>query len=275
MAKPRNRPDTVKTDYFENVTPLWVRPAIPDVRPADPPIEKRFHAACHSLADWATSQLPRTSGKDWSANETGFWSLRHHLIGATNRWNAYDWKADEDLIANRKRDEKHRETLAKATRAFRQAMRGSAFRRAERDLGVSIAAALCPNAQIEVTYEDGCNAIANALREFEKQSLRPDRFPVRYGPLLYDTFPARLPEREIAIALVLADFATGFRNDTHRAGGIHFPRPPMLSPNLPWKAIAEFATAFCDDPNAAINPDNIATRVRNLCGKVARILRYP
>jgi hypothetical protein len=49
----------------------------------------------------------------------------------------------------------------------------------------------------------------------------------------------------------------------------------VLSPNLPWKAIAEFATAFSDDPEAAINPDNVATRVRNLRGKVARILRYP
>lgn len=194
---------------------------------------------------------------------------------ASERWNAYDWKADEDLIVSRKRDEKHRETLAKATRAFRQAIGGSAFRRAERDLGLLIAAALRPNAQIEMTYEDGCNAIANALREFENQSLRPDRFPVRFGPLLYDTFPARLPEREIAVALVLADFATGFRKDEHRAGGIHFPRAPVLSPNLPWKAIAEFATAFSDDPEAAINPDNIATRVRNLRGKVARILRYP
>jgi hypothetical protein len=261
MAKPRNRPDTVNSAYFEDVTPLWVGPG-------RAPIPERFHAASLSLADWA--------GPDWSDNDaSGYFPLRHYLMGASERWNAYDWKADEDLIASRKRDEKHRETLAKATRAFRQAIGGSAFRRAERDLGVSIAAALCPNAQIEVTYEDGCNAIAHALREFENQSLRRDRFPVRFGPLLYDTFPARLPEREIAVALVLADFATGFRKDKHRAGGIHFPRAPVLSPNLPWKAIAEFATAFSDDAEAAINPDNVATRVRNLRAKVARILRYP
>ncbi|QCI93900.1 hypothetical protein [Novosphingobium sp. EMRT-2] len=275
MAKPRNRPDTVNSAYFADVTPLWVRPAIPDVRPADPPIEERFHAACYSLADWASSQLPRKSDKDWSADETGFWSLRHYLMGASKRWHAYDWQADKDLIASRKRNEKHRETLAKTTRAFRQSIGRSAFRKAERDLGVSIAAALCPDAKIEMTYGDGCNAIANALREFESQSLRPDCFPVRFGPLLYDKFPARLPGREIAIALVLADFATGFRKDKHRAGGIHFPRAPVLSSKLPWKAIAEFATASSDDPEAAITPENVATGVRNLCGKVARILRYP
>ena len=244
MARPRNYAATVNTAYFEDVTPLWVGPE-------DPPIEQRFHAACYSLADWVTSRLPRSSDKNWSANETGFWPLRHYLIGASQQWHCYDWQSDEDLIASRKRDAMHRETLAKATRAFRQAIGRSAFRRAERALGISIAAALCPNAEIEITYENGCDAIANALREFEKQSLRPDRRPVRFGPLLYDTLPARLPEREIAVALVLADFATGFRKDEHRAGGIHFPRAPVLSPNLPWKAIAEFATAFSDDPGVS------------------------
>ncbi|WP_132468641.1 hypothetical protein [Novosphingobium sp. ST904] len=196
-------------------------------------------------------------------------------MDASKRWKAYDWQADVDLIASRKRGVKHREALAKATRAFRQAISRSEGRKAERNLGISIAAALCPEAQIEMTYEDGCNAVANALRDFEKQSLRPDRFPVRFGPLLYDAFPARLPEREIAVALVLADFATGFRKDEHRAGGIHFPRAPMLSPILPWKAIAEFATAFSDDAKVAIDPENVAMRVKNLCGKVGRILRYP
>lgn len=261
MAKPRNRPDAVNSAYFEGVTPLWVAPG-------RAPIPERYHAASFSLADWA--------GPSWPDNDaSGFFPLRHNLIGACEKWQTHNWQGDRDLIAARKRDAKHRQTLAKATRAFRQAIGRSSFRRAERDLGVSIAAALCPSAKLEMTYEDGCNALANALRDFEKQSLRPDRFPVRFGPLLYDTFPTRLPEPEIAVALVLADFATGFRKDEHRAGGIHFPRPAVLSPKLPWKAIAEFATAFSDDPDASINPDNVATRVRNLRGKVARIMRYP
>lgn len=259
MAKPRNRPDAVNSAYFEGVTPLWVAPS-------KAPIPERYHAASFSLADWA--------GPSWPDNDaSGFFPLRNYLIGACEKWQGHNWQADRDLIAARKRDAKNRPTLAKATRAFRQAVGRSSFRKAERDLGVSIAAALCPSAKLEMTDEDICIAVANALRDFEKQTLRPDRCPVRFGPLLYDSFPSRLPEREIAVALVLADIVTGFRKDEHRAGGIHFPRPAVLSPKLPWKAIAEFATAFSDDPEASINPDNVAMRVRNLRGKVARILR--
>jgi hypothetical protein len=261
MAKPRNRPDAVNSAYFEGVTPLWVAPG-------RAPIPERYRAASFSLADWA--------GPNWPDNNaSGFFPLRHYLIGACEKWQTHNWQADRDLITTRKRDAKDGQTLAKATGALRQAIGSSSFRRAGLDLGVSIAAALCPNAKFEMTYEDGCNAVANALRDFEKQSLRPDRFPVRFGPLFYDSFPARLPEREIAVALVLADFVTGFRKDEHRAGGIDFPRPAVLSPKLPWKAIAEFATAFSDDPEASINPDNVATRVRNLRRKVARIMRSP
>ncbi len=266
MAKPRNRPDVVTSEFFTGVTPLWVGPGRAS-------IPERFHAASFSLADWATSRLPRNSDQNWSASESGFWPLRHFLIDATERWHSYDWKADEDLIASRKRDEKHLETLAKATRAFRQALGKSAFRRAERDLGVSIVAALSPEARIEMKYEDGCNAVANALREFESIAIRPNRQPVRYGPLLYAALPARLPKPEIAVALVLADLVTGFRKDGNNMGGIHFPRPAALSPELPWKAIAEFATAFSDDPEASINPDTVATRVRNLRRKVVQIMR--
>lgn len=192
MARPRNRPDAVNSAYFEGVTPLWVAPG-------RAPIPERYHAASFSLADWA--------GPDWPDNDaSGFFPLRHYLIGACEKWQTHNWQADWDLIAARKRDAKHRQTLAKATRAFRQAIGSSSFRRAERDLGVSIATALCPSAKLEMTYEDGCSAVVSALRDFEKQSLRPDRFPVRFGPLLYDTFPTRLPKREIAVALVLADF---------------------------------------------------------------------
>lgn len=126
-----------------------------------------------------------------------------------------------------------------------------------------------------MTYEEGCDTIASALRRFESQSLRPDRFRVQFGPLLYDSFPARLPQRENAVALVLADFVTGFRKDGHRAGGVHFPGEPVLSPNLPWKAITLFATAYSDDPDAKFDHRKVASSVKNLHRKVAQILRFP
>jgi hypothetical protein len=268
MAKPRNRPDVVNSDFFTGVTPLWVGPG-------RAPIPERFHAASFSLADWATSRLPRNSDQNWSVSESGFWPLRHFLIEATERWHSYDWKADEDLIASRKRDEKHQETLAKATRAFRQALGKSAFRRAERDLGVSIVAALSPEARIEMTYEDGCNAVANALRELESRAGRPNHQPVRYGPLIYKALPQRLPKPEVAVALVLADWVTQFRRDSYRAGDGSFPRAPLLSPELPWTAITLFATAFSDDPQAQFDHRKIASSVKNLRGKVMQIMSKP
>ncbi len=268
MAKPRNRPAKANTAYFEGVTPLWVRPG-------EPTIPERYHAACHSLADWVTSLLPTGSGGSWLDNDlTGFFPLRHYLIGACDRWHAYDWQADRDLIAARKRDAKHGETLAQTARAFRQAIGRSGFRRAERDLGLSIAAALFPDDQINMTYEDGCNAIVKALREFERNAVRPDNYQVRFGPLLYDTMPVRLPKREIAVALVLADLVTVKRKDEHRAGGNIFPRPPLLSPNLPWTAITKFATAYsCDQ--AELDHRTVTTSAKNLHRTVARILRHP
>jgi hypothetical protein len=220
------------------------------------------------LADWV--------GPDWSDNDaSGYFPLRHYLMGASERWSAYDWKADEDLIASRKRDEKHHETLAKATRAFRQALGKSAFRRAERDLGVSIVAALSPEARIEMTYEDGCNAVANALRELESRAGRPNRQPVRYGPLIYKALPQRLPKPEVAVALVLADWVTQFRRDSYRAGDGGFPRAPLLSLELPWTAITLFATAFSDDPQAQFDHRKIASSVKNLRGKVMQIMSKP
>lgn len=261
MAKPRKRLDTVNSLYFEKVTPLWVGPG-------KTPVPERFHAASLSLADWA--------GPNWSDNDaTGFFPLRHYLIAACERWHSYDWKADEELLATWKQDAKHRETIARATRAFRFAISNSAFRKAERDLGISVAAALCPNAQIDMTYEDGCNAVREALRKFEGRALSPDRSPARFGPLLYTTSPRKLPSAEIAIALVLADLLTGFRRDKHRAGSVLFPRAPLLSPKLPWKAITQFATAFSDDPQAKFDHRKVASSVKNLHGKVTRILRFP
>ena len=261
MAKPRNRPAMVNSAHFDGVTPLWVAPG-------RVPVPLQFHAASVSLADW--------TGPDWPENEkSGFFPLRHFLIGVCDKWQAYDWDRDRAQIALRKQDDKHRETLARTTKAFRLALRNSAFRRAERDIGIAMAAALCPEGRIDLTYAQGCDAVGAALKDFEASAARRDRAPVRFGPLLYDTFPKRLPDREIAVALVLADFVTGFRKDQHRAGGLTFPRAPLLSPNLPWKAIAEFATAFTDDPAASINPENIAMRVGNLHKKVARIYRHP
>ena len=261
MPRPKPRPDTVDTPYFRDVTPLWVAPG-------KAPVPEHFHKASMALADWA--------GPNWSNNKaTGFFPLRDYLIKACGRWQNYDWLADKELLNLRKRDAKHRETIARATKAFRLALGKSAYRKAEKDLGISIVAALSPTAQIDLNYVEGCEAVRKALQKFEGRALSPDRSPARFGPLLYKMLPRTLPRAEIAVALVLADLVTGFRRDEFRAGGKFFPRAPLLSKKLPWKAITLFATALCDDPEAKFDHRNVTSSVKNLHGKVRQILRFP
>ena len=221
-----------------------------------------------SLADWA--------GPAWSDNDaTGFFPIRDYIISVCERWRDYDWQADKEQLAERKRDARNRQTIARTMKAFRLAIGNSTYRRAERDLGISIAAALCPNGQIDMTYADGCDAVRDALLKVEHRALRADRAPVWFGPVRYNAPPRRLPSSEIAVALVLADLVTGFRRDKHRAGSVLFPRAPLLSPKLPWKAISMFATAWSDDPEASFDERKIATSVKNLHNKVAMIRRCP
>ncbi len=154
-------------------------------------------------------------------------------------------------------------------------MEQSPTRKAQRDLGISILAELCPSAEVQLGYDEGCDAVLRALVGFEARASKSDRSNYRFGPLGYDRLPHRLPKREIAIAVVLADLITGFRKDGGAKGGVLFPRKPELSPNLPWTAIAEFSVALSDDPDVSISPDNVAGRVRNIVGKVTRIWRLP
>lgn len=261
MAKPRKRPTLVNSDYFDGVTPLWHGPK-------NTPVPPQYIDACNTLADWA--------GPEWPDNDaTGFFSLRHYFIDACEKWNAFNWEADKQLIVAHRKDERHRDTLLRATKAFRLALRKSAFRRAERDVGLEIALALCPECQCDLTYEQGCEAVSQALQRFEDMNARRDFGKCRFGPLWYETFPQRLPKRETALAIVLADLFTELRRDEHRSSRRLPFRFPLISEGTPWKAIAEFVTACSDDAEAKITPEKIQFLVNRHLPKVKVIRLFP
>lgn len=261
MAKPRKRPTKVKSAYFEGVTPLWNGPK-------NTPVPPQYIDACNTLADWA--------GPEWPDNDaTGFFPLRHYLIDACEKWTAYNWEADKRNIEARRSDERHRDTLLRATKAFRLALRESAFRRAERDVGLEIALALSPECQIDMTYEQGCDKVSQALLSFENLMEKPDPGACRFGPLFYLKFPARLPSRETALAIVLADLVTEIRRDQHRRRrNLHF-RVPLISDDTPWKAITEFVTANSDDVDAKMTPQKLHFSANRHLPTVTEIRLFP
>lgn len=261
MARPRKRPAIVSTRYFEDVSPLWVAPG-------QPPIPERYHEAVQSLADWA--------GPDWPDNEkTYFFPIRSFLIDCHQRWLQYDWQADRDAIAEWRRGRKYQVHLVEATKRFCQALDRSSYKEAYRKLGLSIGAELTPDACIEMPRDEGISAVRRGMTYFASWVERPERFRCRFGCVEFDAPPARLPQAEVAIALSLADFVTGFRRDGFQAGSLCFPRPPQLSKNLPWKAIAQIVADQLNDPGGGLPPESIQVRVENLASRARRIHRFP
>jgi len=261
MAKPRNRPKHAPSTRFGNITPTWSSPE-------NPPIDGRFDAPCQSLADWI--------GPKWiDERASGFLNIRYALITACERWHAYDWQSDLEAFKSRKSDEKNREDIRISAIAFRRAIGRSSYRLAERDLGIAIVKGICPEAQPTVTHKEGCDAVVEALRKLEAKSSRKDTARTTFGPLSYGSLPRRLPKPEVAVALVLADIVTRERRDEHQRRERVYPRPPHLSKNLPWKAIAEFAGALSEDLEASLHPDNVATLVRNQTKSVLQIQTRP
>lgn len=260
MSRPRKRPEVVSSRYFANVTPLWVGPG-------KPPIDRVYHGAASSLADWA--------GPDWPDNEkSGFFPLREYLIQACERWASFDWEQDRRNIEQWRSSRKRINSLIRTTKAFEAELKLTPNGQAYRDLGISIVGEVAPEAEINLTYQEGIKAVQRGLDRFAQDS---QRFPrsYRYGSIEYADIPHRLPRHEIAIALVLADLVTGFRRDRHQAGALWFPRPPVLSPRLPWKAIGQFAGARSDAPDGGLSPENVQTLVTNLARQVSRIWRFP
>lgn len=261
MARPRNRPTSVGTDYFDGVTPLWSGPK-------NEPLPERYASAAEALADWA--------GAEWPDNEkSGFFPLRHYFVKACESWSQYDWAADEEWIVALQREDDVRPDIAKHARGLRLALKESAKERLAQELAMEMRRALAPLAEIEPSRKKEIQATFRALADFEKTVAKPVVRRVRYGPAYYDEWPKKLPKRETIMAIVLADLFTELRRDNlrHRRNG--YRRKPEVTKGTPWKAIAEFVKADFDSDEQRISADYVQSAVRSHLPIMCEIQLFP
>lgn len=257
MARAKSIPACLDTKFFQKVTPRWVPPGTD-------PIAKEYHDAIQSLAEWV--------GPNWISNEeTGFFTLRHILIRACDTWDSYDWARDKQLIAERRNDNRHLHDLEISYRRFTKALKRSEFSRKRKLLGLCLLTELCPEAEVKLNDEEALQAIDRALLSFTEYLKISDNSNARYGPLEYAKVPARLPDREVAIAISLADQITYWRRDGFSEGTLCCPHKPKLSKRLPWKAISEFATAQSVESQVSLDAHNVQQRVLSHLKSVALV----
>jgi hypothetical protein len=257
MARRRGIDEVTSTAYFENVTPLWVPPNVA-------PIDTRYHNAILELAKWA--------GPNWVSNEeTFFFPLRQKLIRICERWRDHDWPRDVRWINERREDSNNLASLDRAFGKFVSALKKAPFRQNKRALGIAFLAELCPDAHIDLNHEQGINAVERALDRFHQNLKIKDGARAQFGPIEYPCMPRQPPEREIAIALSLASSITIWRRDGLSEGNHISPHKPVISKNMPWKAIALFAWANSENADYEMDIKDIQKRVTSLARTVVAV----
>jgi hypothetical protein len=245
------------TQFFSDVTPLWVGPG-------KLPIEKCYHEAVQDLAIWA--------GPNWSNNEqTFFFPIRHGVIKACERWNTHDWKSDVAGIAERREDAKRLGELERSFARFARTLGKAPFRQQKRMLGLIFLAELCPDEAIGLPLTARLSDVDKAVERFHEELKIRRNYGAQYGPVEYAGLPKQLPQREIAIALSLAVFITVWRRDGLAMGNHLAWQQPVLSKDLPWKSIANFAWANSANPTSSCDSKDVQKRVTSLAKKAALV----
>jgi hypothetical protein len=249
MGKPKSFTKSFATHLYDTVTPMFVHEGV---------IDDRYFSAVNSLVDWA--------GADWADNDrTGFFLLRDRLIVTCEKWKDHDWAADEQSICERKKDQTHLPALWTAFRKFKIELEKSSFRYHKAQLGLIFwSEFISDDAQFSSKLLT-IDAVESALERFDKFLEINDQGFANFGCIRYRTLPPKLCKKEIALALALATIINVHRKDGLSEGNIHAPFPPILTRRLPWKAIAEFASANSDDK---LDIETIQTRVTSLTNQV-------
>ena len=257
MPRRKAIPVSINTQYFNDVTPLW-RP------PDQAPIPKRYRDGVLALAEWA--------GPKWADNDqTDFFLIRTVVIASCEAWLSYDWDSDEAWIAERRADAKLLPNLEKSTSELLRLLGSGRFRALKKNLVRALLVELGIDVPRTLTNAEAIVALERSTERFAEWTKIGDKGHARYGAIEYQVLPDRLPRRETAVALSLADRITFFRKDGYSSGTLSTPHLPNISPNLPWKAISLFASANLTDPDMEIGPSNVQTLVTNLSENVARV----
>jgi hypothetical protein len=195
--------------------------------------------------------------------------MRQCLIGSCESWAAHDWQSDVDWIGRRRLNAKHLPELESTFTKFLAAIEKAPFRNEKKMLGVAFSAEFWSELPSAMTNQEAIEAVERALEWYSQRLKIKDRGYARYGAITYAGIPRQLPRKEVAIALSLADRITFMRRDGFSEGTLSCPHKPKISKNLPWKAIALFASANCIDAENEVDASNVQTLVTSLAKKVA------
>lgn len=255
MARPKKILKLASTPYFQNFPPLWVPPG-------QPAIDVLYHDAVDALVDWI--------GPNWADNnETAFFPIRHYLIKSCKSWAAHDWLSDASWIEKRRTNAKNLPELDRTFTKFLAALGKAPFMTEKKMLAIGFSDEFGSKLPNEMTNKEAIDAVDRALKWYSQRLKVKDRGYARFGAIEYAGVPKQLPRKEVAIALSLADQITFWRRDGLSEGTNCCPHKPSLSRNLPWKAIAFFASANSVHHDSELTASNVQTLVASLARKVA------
>lgn len=255
MPRPRSIRKVTETRYFQNVTPLWVAPGRRLV-------ESRYHDAVDALVEWI--------GGNWVNNETtNFFPMRQCLIRSCDNWAIHNWQSDAEWIERRKLKAKYLPELERTFAKFFAAMGKAPFQNEKKLLDIGFSTEFWSKLPNEMTDREAIHAVERVLEWYGQCLKVRDRGYSRFGAIMHAGIPRQLLRREVAIALSLADRITFMRRDGLSEGTLSCPHKPSISRNLPWKAIALFASANCINAESGLDASKVQTLVTSLARKVA------
>lgn len=260
MPRQKAIPLKIDSDYFVGVTPLWVPPD-------RPPIDPKYHPAVNSLAEWV--------GPQWPNNEkSGFFLMRTILLNSCDFWAGYDWGKDVERASERRQNDKQRAHLKAAAIKMKSSLDSAPFRVERVNWFRSLIWAIGVEIDPDFTNRSAIAAIDHGMEKLVDHIENASKLPFFFGPLEYRIVPKRLRNRHVAVALYLADLISIWRRDGLKEGGIDYPHKPRLTKELPWKAIAQFASPPSSDRDDFLHPNNVQMLVKNINSRVVRVTTH-
>lgn len=231
-----------------SLSPIWTMVG-PKGRKIDGEIAPRYHAAAISLA--TCPFFKNRWAQDFDNSK--FLMIRDQWITACEAARAHDWQAQYNEHTHRLSLDKKAAELAAATRQFREAMAKDRYGGAQKFAYFLWAAfddrPIADDDALRMTSSVPADAVLKGLDRFAGYCEMPlgrgtGTFP--FGPIHYLKLPMRLADREVALALELADLFSRWRADRPRTSPFAG-RTPLITSRTPWKQLAQFIDAAFDN----------------------------